>query len=51
EQYRASIGFGIRHSGPALSPVPLAFDFGVPIKNEETDDKDVFSFSLDVPFR
>lgn len=51
EEYRASIGFGFRLSVTALSPVPLAFDFGFPIKKEETDDKDVFSFSLDVPFR
>ena len=51
DQYRASIGFGFRLSVNALSPIPLAFDFGFPIMKEETDEKDIFSFSLDVPFR
>lgn len=51
EEYRASVGFGFRLSVTALSPIPLAFDFGFPIKKEETDRTDIFSFSLDVPFR
>jgi outer membrane protein insertion porin family len=51
EKYRVSIGFGFRLYVERLSPVPLAFDFGVPIMKEPTDQKRLFTFSVDVPFR
>lgn len=50
EEYRVSVGFGLRIRIPALGPNPLAFDFGFPILKQERDDERLFSFSLDVPF-
>lgn len=50
DQYRVSVGFGIRLYVQQLSPVPLAFDFGFPIMKEETDRTRLFTFSIDLPF-
>lgn len=50
QDYRISVGTGIRVNIPMLSGAPLAFDFGFPIKYESTDQKRLFSFSVDVPF-
>ncbi|MFZ4574354.1 MAG: outer membrane protein assembly factor BamA [Phycisphaerales bacterium] len=50
-EYRVSVGVGVRLTVAALSPAPLAFDFGIPLMKEETDELQVFSFSLDIPFR
>ena len=49
-QYRVSAGFGVRLYVPALSQIPLAFDFGFPLVKEEGDRERVFTFSLDLPF-
>ncbi|MBI1190072.1 MAG: outer membrane protein assembly factor BamA [Tepidisphaera sp.] len=49
--YRLSVGAGLRIYVPNLSPAPLAFDFGFPIIKESTDQKRLFTFSIDVPFR
>ncbi len=49
-QYRVSVGGGIRLYLPMLGPNPLAFDFAVPLRREERDEKRLFSFTLDVPF-
>lgn len=43
---RASIGFGFRVKVPALGPVPLALDFGIPVRKEDEDETQIFSFSL-----
>ena len=51
DEYRVSVGAGLRIYVPQLSPVPLAFDFGFPLLKQETDRRRVFSFSVDVPFR
>jgi outer membrane protein insertion porin family len=51
DDYRVSIGAGLRVTIPALSPIPLAFDFGFPILKEDDDEERLFSFSIDVPFR
>lgn len=48
--YRASIGTGVRLYIPQLGPVPLAFDFAFPFLKEDTDDTQVFSFSVELPF-
>lgn len=50
ENYRVSVGFGVRITIPGLSPVPLAFDFGFPIVKAEGDDERLFTFSIDLPF-
>lgn len=50
EDYRVSVGVGLRLVVPQLSPAPIALDFGFPIKKEPTDENRVFSFSVDLPF-
>lgn len=50
EDYRVSIGAGVRLRIPALSNAPLAFDFGIPVVSEDTDQQRTFSFSIDLPF-
>lgn len=50
EDYRVTAGFGIRLYVPALGQAPLAFDFGFPLARERSDDEQVFSFSIDIPF-
>jgi len=51
DEYRVSVGFGIRLYIPQLSAAPLAFDFGFPVMSQDTDRERVFSFSVDLPFR
>jgi outer membrane protein assembly factor BamA len=51
EKYRVAVGFGFRLYIEQLSPIPLAFDFGIPVMKEETDRKRLFTFSIDVPFK
>jgi len=50
DDYRVSIGAGIRMHIPQLGQAPLAFDFGVPVVKQETDKKKIFSFSVQLPF-
>lgn len=51
DEYRVSVGFGIRLYIPQLSQAPLAFDFGFPLVREDFDRERVFSFSVDLPFQ
>jgi outer membrane protein insertion porin family len=50
EEYRVTAGFGIRLYLPQFGNAPLAFDFAFPVVKESTDETQVFSFSIDVPF-
>lgn len=50
DEYRASIGLGIRIYIPQLGPIPIAFDFAIPILKEESDEEQLLSFSAEVPF-
>lgn len=50
EGYRLSVGLGMRIYIPQLGPAPLAFDFGFPILKQESDQKQLFSFSMALPF-
>lgn len=50
EEYRVSVGFGLRFSIPQLSPAPIALDFGFPILKEDGDETRLFTFSVDLPF-
>lgn len=50
DDYRVAVGFGFRIFMPALSPAPLAFDFGFPIVKEDGDKQRLFTFSVDLPF-
>lgn len=49
DDYRVSIGTGLRLYIPQLSPAPLAFDFGFPILMEDTDEDRLFTFDIDLP--
>jgi len=51
EDYRVSVGTGIRLYVPALGQAPLAFDFAFPLQSEEGDQERLFSFSLDIPIQ
>lgn len=51
EDYRVSVGIGVRLYFPQLSPAPLAFDFGFPVLKQDTDEDRLFTFSIDLPFR
>ncbi len=50
DEYRASIGVGIRIYIPEFGPIPIAFDLAVPLLKEERDDTQVLSFSAELPF-
>jgi outer membrane protein insertion porin family len=50
DHWRVSVGTGLRLTVPALTPVPLAFDFGFPVLKEPTDDTRIFNFTVEVPF-
>jgi len=50
DEYRVSLGTGLRLHIPQLGQAPLAFDFAFPVLKEERDKKRVFSFSVQLPF-
>ena len=50
DQYRVSVGIGLRLYIPQFGPAPLAFDFAVPLMKQDTDETQVFSFSAEIPF-
>jgi outer membrane protein insertion porin family len=45
-EIRLAMGAGLRIKIPGLSNIPLALDFGFPIRREATDEREVFSFRL-----
>jgi len=51
DDYRVAVGAGIRLYLPQLGPAPLAFDFAYPLVDQDTDDRQVFSFSVDLPLQ
>jgi len=50
DDYRVSVGFGVRLYIPQLGPVPIAFDFGFPIRSASGDSRQLFSFSAELPY-
>ena len=50
DEYRVSIGLGIRLYIPQFGPVPIAFDFAFPLLKEESDETQVLSFAAELPF-
>jgi outer membrane protein insertion porin family len=50
DDYRLSVGVGIRMYIPQLGPTPLAFDFGFPILIQDEDQRQLFSFTAELPF-
>jgi outer membrane protein insertion porin family len=51
DTWRASVGFGVRLTIDFFGPVPMAFDFGIPISKGPDDDTQIFSFSLGATFK
>jgi outer membrane protein insertion porin family len=49
-QYRVSVGAGLRLYIPMLGPAPIALDFAVPLAKEPFDSTQVFSFNAELPF-
>jgi outer membrane protein insertion porin family len=47
ENFRVTVGTGLRITVPGMGPVPLAFDFAFPVMSEDFDDERVFSFYVD----
>ncbi|MCX5661669.1 MAG: outer membrane protein assembly factor BamA [Planctomycetota bacterium] len=50
DQYRVSIGTGVRIKIPFLGQAPFALDVAVPVMKQKGDDVQYFSFDLAVPF-
>ncbi|MBX2851504.1 MAG: BamA/TamA family outer membrane protein [Phycisphaeraceae bacterium] len=50
DQWRVSVGTGVRLRIPFFGQAPIAIDFGFPILEEEGDDTQILSFSIDLPF-
>ena len=48
DQFRATVGVGLRVTIPAMGQVPLAFDFGFPVASELFDDERIFSFYVGI---
>jgi outer membrane protein insertion porin family len=48
EDFRASVGTGLRITIPAFGPAPLAFDFAFPIAKADGDETQIFSFYVGV---
>lgn len=50
EDWRVSVGFGLRIAVPFFGPVPIVLDFGFPIAEGDNDDTQVFNFSFGASF-
>lgn len=50
DEYRVSIGTGIRLKIPFLGQAPFAFDVAIPLIKESGDETRLFSFDVAVPF-
>jgi outer membrane protein insertion porin family len=50
EDYRVSLGAGLRIYIPQFGDIPIALDFAFPVLKEETDEEQFFSFSAELPF-
>ncbi len=44
DDFRASVGAGLRLVIPAMGPAPIALDFAYPLLKEKFDEKQIFSF-------
>ncbi len=51
DQWRVSIGTGLRIQVPFLGQAPFALDFAIPLLKEENDETRIFSFDLALPIR
>jgi outer membrane protein insertion porin family len=46
DDIRVAVGFGFRLTLPMLGQLPIALDFGFPIRKDDQDDTRLFSFAL-----
>ena len=46
ENFRVSVGFGLRLTVPAMGPAPIALDWAIPVISENFDDERLFSFYI-----
>lgn len=44
DNFRVSLGLGLRVFVPAVSPAPFAFDFAYPVTMADTDERRIFNF-------
>jgi outer membrane protein insertion porin family len=50
DQWRVAVGTGVRLRIPFFGQAPIAIDFGFPILEEEGDETQILSFSIELPF-
>lgn len=48
DNFRLTVGTGLRLTIPAMGPVPIALDFGIPIMQQDDDNRQIFAFYLGV---
>jgi outer membrane protein insertion porin family len=46
DNFRVSVGAGLRLTIPMMGPVPIALDFAVPVMKQSTDIRQIFSFYI-----
>lgn len=51
DDWRVSVGAGVRIKVPFFGSAPFALDLAVPLLKQDGDEEQVLSFSLDLPFR
>lgn len=51
DDWRVSIGAGVRLRLPFFGAVPIAIDFGVPVMKEEGDETQLVNFTLSLPLQ
>ena len=50
DQWRVAVGTGIRLRIPFFGQAPIAIDFGFPVLEEDGDETQILSFSVELPF-
>ncbi|MEM1355879.1 MAG: outer membrane protein assembly factor BamA [Planctomycetota bacterium] len=51
DEWRVTVGTGLRFVVPFFGQFPFAIDFAVPLLDEQGDETQIFSFDLNIPFR
>ena len=51
DQWRVSVGAGIRFSVPFLSQAPFAVDFGIPLLKQDGDEEQLVAFDIAIPLQ
>ena len=50
DEWRVTVGTGLRLKLPFFGQAPIAVDFGIPVLEEEGDETQILSFSIELPF-